>query len=515
MSPSFKEMIVILAIAAVIFKFAKPTLLLFGTEGDLTRRRNVWFALTMAAFMSPNFWIYALVAIPLMAWAGRRDSNPVALYLLLLHVIPSVPVDIPVVGINELFYLDNYRLLAFCVLLPTAWRLRRSNDPAGIRRLEAMDIMLLAYGVLETVLFIPPDLPGHVLLHDSATNMVRRAFLFLLDAYLLYYVMSRFCVSRRAVAEAMAAFCLACGIMAALAVFETAKHWLLYADFAVGWNSDPNLGFYLLRGNSLRAQASAGHALALGYLLATGLGFWLYLKSGVPTKWVRIAVVLLLWLGLIGAYSRGPWIGAVAIYFTFAALSPRGSRRLFQAAGIVILLSGAISATPAGTRIMQMLPFFGGSVDSGTLDYRERLAARSWELIKEHPFLGDHLAVFKMENLRQGQGIIDLVNTYAAVALNKGLVGLSLFLLFILIALVKTYRAARIAAPSDPNLSLLGVSLVACVVGTLLMIENASFFLGYEKLFYVLAGLCAAYAHLKPSAERPVEARIRGPWEPA
>jgi O-antigen ligase len=515
MSTSFKEMIVVLAIAATIFKLAKPTALRFSAEGDFIRRRNVWFALTVTAFLSTSFWLYALVAAPLMMWAGRRDSNPVAFYLVLLHVIPSVPVDIPVIGINALFPLDNYRLLAFCVLLPTAWRIRGSRDPQRIRGLHAMDILLLAFGALYVAFFVPPDLPGQVLLHDSPTNMARRAFLFFVDVYLLYYVVSRSCVTRRIITEAQAAFCLACAVMAAMAVFESARHWLLYADFARGWNEDITLGFYLFRGNFLRAQASAGHPLALGYLFAIAFGFWLYVKSHVTARRVRVAVVLLLWLGLISAYSRGPWIGAAAIYFAFAAFSPSGVSKLFKATGVAIILAGAVGATPLATRIINVLPFMGGSVDTGSIDYRERLVERSWELLKEHPYFGDQLALTKMQDVRQGQGIIDKVNTYVEVALDKGLVGLSIFVAFILTALVKARRTAKASAPSDHDLALLGVSLVACILGTLLMIENSSFILGYEKIFYVLAGLSAAYAHLSPSPEqRTAKATSGSAWEP-
>jgi hypothetical protein len=49
---------------------------------------------------------------------------------------------------------------------------------------------------------------------------------------------------------------------------------------------------------------------------------------------------------------------------------------------------------------------------------------------------------------------------------------------------------------TDPELASLGACLVSGIVGTLLMIENCSFVLGYEKMFFVLAGFAAAYAHL-------------------
>src|SRR5579863_3538628 len=119
MGSSIIALIVVLVIAAAIFRIAKPVALRFSGSHDFSRRRNVWFVLTIAAFMSPNFWIFALLGIPLLIWAGRKDTNPVALYLLLFQVIPSVPIDIPMVGLNTLFPLDNYRLLSCCVLMPT------------------------------------------------------------------------------------------------------------------------------------------------------------------------------------------------------------------------------------------------------------------------------------------------------------------------------------------------------------------------------------------------------------
>jgi hypothetical protein len=497
MPANIKQLVVILAIATMIFVFGKSLALRFMSAEDFSRRRKVWFALTVAAFLSPSFWIFTLFAIPLLIWAGRKDSNPIALYLMLLHVIPPIPVEIPVVGIGELFELDIYRLLSFCVLIPTAWRVRQSKDSARIQGLEAMDYLLLAYGAVQIALFIPPDLPNHVILQDSITNVLRRAFLFFVDVYVLYFSVSRASTSPRLIIEALAAFCLASAVMAATAGFESLRHWLLYADLAVRWNPLlPEWSFYITRGGAVRATASAGHSLALGYLLAIAFGFWLYLSPKVNSRLARMLVVLLFWIGLISAYSRGPWIGAVVIFFAFAATGPRAATRLLKAAGVGVLALGALSLSPLGERIVSVLPYFGGSVDNANVLYRERLADRSWELIKQHPFFGDQLAYTKMEDLRQGQGIIDLVNSYASVALFYGLVGLSLFVAFILMGLSKAYYHSRRLRRSDPEFALLGACLVSCIAGTLLMIENCSFFLGYGKLFYVLAGFAATYAHL-------------------
>jgi hypothetical protein len=506
---SLKALIVVLLIGMVVFRFARPIALHFSSDADFSRRRRVWLTLTATAFLSPSFWLFTAVAVPLLLWAGRRDSNPVALYLLLLHVIPPIPVAIPVVGINQLFDLDNYRLLSFCILIPAVLRgLRRSSEQPRIAGLQGMDILLLAFGALQVAVFIPPDLPNHVILPDSITHVLRRAVLFLVDVYALYYAVSRGCSKRDKIADAMAAFCLGCAVMALVAAFETARHWRLYADLLIRWNEGGRLaGLYLERGGILRAEAAAGHPLALGYLLAIAFGFWLYLRTRIDSKGVRLAVAALFWLGLLAAYSRGPWIGAIAIYLAFMGIGPGALARTFKASAAIAVVLAGVSLTPLGDRILSVLPFFGGSVDSANVTYRQRLAARSWELILEHPLFGDRLALLKMEDLRQGQGIIDLVNAYAGVALFHGLIGLSLVVGFVLMGLARAYRTVREVIAADPDLAALGTSVVACILGTLLMLLDSGLTIGYEKMFYVLAGLAAAYAQLRPASLRSEPAR--------
>jgi O-Antigen ligase len=526
---NIKALFVVLVISAVVFQVAKSLALQFSTEHDFRRRRNVWFALTATAFLTPNFWLFALVAVPLLTWTRRRDPNPVALYLMLLNVIPPVSVNISLAGVT-LFPIDNYRLLSFCVLIPTALRLRRSNDGVRMHGLTATDALLLAYGVIQIALFIPPDLPNHVILPDSFTNGVRRAFLFFIDTYVLYFVVSRSCSSRSVIMEAMATFCLSSGVMAALAFFEFLRHWWLYTDISLYWNDHTNI-VYLIRGGMLRAEVTSGHPLALGYLLAIAFGFCLYFQYlskhsnivssqtqvttghlrplGYPLVvafggWLYLrpylnwnnAALALIWLGLLAAYSRGPWIGAIIIYFAFAALGPRPLSSLFKAFATVAALGGVIALSPIGSKIISILPFIGGTDESANVIYRQRLAHRAWELIQANPLFGDQIAWTKMEDLRQGEGIIDLINTYAEIGLFYGICGLFLFLGVILVGLIKTFLLTRTAMSSDADLASLGVCLTACILGTLFMMASISFELGLEKMYYVLAGLSAAYAHL-------------------
>jgi O-antigen ligase len=284
-----------------------------------------------------------------------------------------------------------------------------------------------------------------------------------------------------------------------VAIFEGARHWLVYGDIALHWAGSHT--FYYERGGVVRAEASAGHALALGLLLAIAFGFWLSLQTYLASRRSRLAVTVLLWLGLLATYSRGPWAGAVVIYLAFMAIGPGAFGRIFKAAAVVGGVLAIVSVSPLGDRVFNVLPVVGRATNDTTLSYRQQLAARSWQLILEHPFFGDQFAYSRMEDLRQGEGIIDLVNTYAQIALFYGFVGLFFFVGFILLGLVQAYQAVRQALASDPELARLGRSVVACILGALLMILDSSFILGYAKMFYVLAGLSAAYVHLRPAAE--------------
>jgi O-antigen ligase len=493
---TFKRLIIVLTLAAIVFHLAKPIALRFMSSEDFSRRRFVWFLLTVVSFVSPSFWLYALVAVPTFLWANRKDSNPIALYLLMLHVVPPFGFNIPILGKNGLFPLDNYRLLAICVLLPTAMRYRKNREEAATGGLGTMDVLLLAFGALQVALYTSPDLP--VPIPDSWSNALRRAVLFCFDTYLLYFTVSRTCQSRNKIVDAAASFCLACGVMASIAIFENLRHWLLYLEVVGNWGFPLRDVDWLTRGVELRAQASAGHPLSLGFLLAIAFGLWLYLKTHVQRGPRRIASPLLLWGGLFAAFSRGPWLGAVTAYFTFFAAGPRAASRLAKGALLALGVGLLIMLSPIGDRILDVLPIMGNKADANII-YRERLSERGWEIVMRHPLFGDRFPYPEMEDLRQGEGIIDFVNSYLQVALNYGLIGLSLFLSFILLGISRIFARTRALMHSDPDLALLGVSLIACIVAALEMIYSASFGLGAQKMFYVLAGLATAYSAMPVS----------------
>ena len=510
MSLSFKEFIIVFVIAVAVFRVAKPIALLFIDSNDLSRRRNTWLVLTATAFFVPSFWAFVLVAIPLIVWAGRKDTNPSAVYIMLFTVIPPVEAPLPMIGMPYLLMMSNYLLLSFCVLTPFALRIYRFKRKHKEPVLQFTDYCFLAFGLLTAVLYIQAVRPDGGLYPTSITDCVRRGFVFFFEAFIPYFAISRAGEDRRKLIDMIATYCLCCALLAAVGMFESVRHWLLYAEMPGRLSASGAGAVYLMRGESLRAMASTGHSMALAYLLAPAYGLWLYLQSRMNSKRWRIGGTIVFWGGLFAAYTRGAWVGAVLVYFLFAALQPRPLSKLFKATGGALIIGMLVYLSPLGDKIVSVLPWFGGNVDNSNIIYRQRLWDRSWQIIQDSPILGDQGALLKMQDLRQGEGFVDLVNTYVGILLDNGFVGLALFLLFILGAAHKAWTGNRKTMSSDEDLSVIGASLVACIIAMLVMFENGSFGGAPAKAFYILAGLATGYGVVARSSRvDPHATRVR------
>jgi O-antigen ligase len=243
--------------------------------------------------------------------------------------------------------------------------------------------------------------------------------------------------------------------------------------------------------------------------MAIAFGFWLYLRTRVISpKWRALAMLTLV-AGLVAPSARGPWLGAMTILIVFLALGPNRVNRIMKTVVPLAVAGMAALASPFGDKIVDRLPYIG-TLDAGAISYREELAATSWQIIKQNPWFGTPGFLDQMESLRQGQGIIDLVNAYAGIGLAYGLVDLACFFgLFVFIA-VQCMRGIRSLRSSDPDLSLMGASLVACIAGALLMLATVNLYLSVSYLTWALAGLALGYAGIaKKYAGSVADARVR------
>lgn len=489
MPEHLRALVVILALAALTFALARaPACAAAMKDEDFVRRRNVWFALTAAVFLAHNFWIFIVFAAAVLVFSLSAEGNKLALYFFVLFAVPAIDAEIPGFGVVEHFFaIDYLRLLSLAILLP-AWlalRIRPDAEPFGRSNAEKL---LIAYLVLQFCLQLP---------HTTLTEALRRGvFYAFVDVFLPYYVASRAARHLTAFRDALMAFVLAALVAAAIALFEFGRHWLLYTPLEQALGVNWGLLNYLERGDGLlRAQASTGQPIVLGYVLAVALCLALYLRRSMPpTRW-RDAGLVLLAAGLIAAMSRGPWIGAAVMLLAFVATGPKPLARLAKLGVAALCVLPVLMVSSAGQALVDYLPFVG-TVEAHNITYRERLFEISLGVVLDHPFFGawDFLQLPVMQQLKQGEGIIDVVNTYLGVALASGLVGLALFCGFFLVVLGELFAAMRRAGDGDGERYVLGRSLFCALLGILVIIFTTSSIALIPVVYWSIAGLAQAYA---------------------
>jgi hypothetical protein len=498
MSSHYKAFLVVILVTMLSFWMARPSFTKFMSDEVFVRRRNLWLILTTCAFLIPSFWGFMAVSGFLIWREGKRDPNPAALYLFLLLVVPPFQEDLPGFGVvNKLFPIDHFRVLSMALILPVVIKMRKAaRRPWWHSGWLLPDICLVTYGFLQIALYMP---------YMSVTDSLRGIFMLVLDVLLPYYVLSRFCTSKAMIVEAIAAFALSAVILVPLAIFEAGKGWLLYSYISDYWKLNSNFMGYLTRGDVLRAQVTSGQSIVLGNFYAVVLGLWLYLQSSQLVglrRWLGTAAVV---AGLLAAFSRGPWVGAVLCLFVYFAAGPNPFKNSFKLTAAAVALSALVIASPMGATVIDNLPFIG-TVDEGNVTYRQEIIDRSWILIRQNPFFGSPYFIHQMEDLRTGQGIIDLLNVYLSIGMAYGLVTLGFFLLFLLVICVKCLKFSYAHRQTDPDTAKLGAGLFAALSGTLLIIYTVSNYLSVPYIYLALASLMLAYSRL-PVA--PVERMAR------
>lgn len=178
---------------------------------------------------------------------------------------------------------------------------------------------------------------------------------------------------------------------------------------------------------------------------------------------------------------------------TLTVLGPGLGKRLawlvFGGGTTIILLL----ISPLGDKVIEYLPFVG-TVEASNVEYRSRLIDVSLIVFMQNPIVGDFY-FFKnpiMEQMRQGAGIIDVVNNYLQIALPYGAIGLSLFVGIFLSALQGTQRTRRLSL-QEPEIERLGRCLIGALVGMLVTIGTVSSIGAISLVYSLFLGICVSY----------------------
>ncbi|MBU1312649.1 MAG: O-antigen ligase family protein [Alphaproteobacteria bacterium] len=479
--------VLILAIPA-FFVAARLAVPLVGAR-EFSLWRNAWIAATGLTFLSTSFLMFVALLALLIVLLRKKLCQPLHLYIILMFTAPCLGVGVGIPGLfNRLIDLNPPRVLALLILLPMAVTLWAQPQ---MRRLRKLDVSVVAFCAMLSILAFR---------HGDFNSIFRVIPGYWLDIVLSYFVFSRAVRTADDLDRCLMAFVVAALPLALVGIFEYLRDWRIYFVVVLRWDLTL-ISPYVFRDGSLRAAATAIEPIAFGFLCMVGAAALLAIRSRrVGLLWWWLAMAMLVG-GLFVSLSRGPWLGFALCVVIVLLARPRLALALSLVAVPTAALMPYLGPVATIDRFINLLPFIGHA-DEGSEAYRSQLLESSWTVIGRNPWFGsmDFLSAPELQVLIQGQGIIDIVNSYIQIALEYGLVSLSLFVVFF-VAIVASLARLTLANPqaTTPYHALLGLML-----GILFTIGTTSSVSIIPHIYWALSGLSvAAVAMARAQARSP------------
>ncbi len=472
-----------------------PMRAIFRGVADAQQFHKFYLAILVCAI--PNFIAIRVelffVLMALAVWIAQRllgGDARAKIATFWMAIILFVPIHLElggVGGINSFLSLDHFKIAAVVLLIPAAFSLpdrKAERRPGSL----LLDIAVLSYPLFNIALTAPSV---------SLTGTVRSLVVMALDIVLPYFVLTRGLRSWADLKYVLVRFLAACMFAAAVGLLEFAVQRNIYSDLQWAFGTKWSLTHTLMRGSVIRVQAMTSQPILFAAQLMLTLGlWWAVARETTGRKGLSRLVDLALIAVLVFTFSRGPWLGALVFALTLLALT-----RLkpgVVAAGLVVGAGAIVTVKLAGLdeSIMTGLKVVFGSTqeDAGSIEYRSRLLDTAIALVKQSPWVGVPNYAAQMQSLVQGEGIIDLVNTYVGVALNSGLIGIALYLLPFVVSLAMLFRRLRVGSLRySAEETRYHRVVVALLVGFLLTIFTTSSFerLPFLMMFLIAAPACA------------------------
>jgi O-antigen ligase len=417
MPQNIKSLIVVLLLSLPIFYIAEKALANLIPPVTMRARRNTWLLAACLPFVTPSIWLYFSAIGIIVIYQARKEDSSLPLFALLLMACIPLNAEIPgIAGIRYLFDLSYYRLIILALLVPDYIK-KFQLKGKGRQPNKITDWLMLGYPLLLLILYFPLN---------SLTNNIRYAFLTVIDVAIPYLLITRSRLSSKQIIEIILMFALGVSVLAAISIVEIGLSWPIFNVVMNVWDRPDPLMNFLMREGMFRAQTTAGHSLVMGYAAMVGLAAWTASEVIKPNRIIQAFFFMLLLAGLIASLARGAWLGCAIMVIIYILLTKNPIVNVTKLLLLVGLVVAAGMLTPFGTKIVSLMPFIG-TAEQGNIEYRQVLFNFAVEILKEYPVFGHPYFLSFMEGARNGEGLIDLVNIYINVALQSGLVGLSLF----------------------------------------------------------------------------------------
>jgi O-antigen ligase len=487
MPETLKALVVVLAISIAVYAIFSKQMVLFGVDKDrILIRAKAYLICLVGMFATGNFWLASGVLLLVMHWANKTESNPLALYLVFLLGLPNPSAALSGLGVfGHLLEITPHRFAALLILLPVALKIYRERKTSKKVLATPQKLQILYFGLM---FWLTLDV-------GTFLAVIRVGFVYpVLDAILITYIAANTLTDKVKMWDFMGTLVFMMLVMSAVAIFEGSWKWLLFSGVTAALESS-SYGFtpYLLRDETLlRAMGPSGHAIILGYLIMTAVLVVLGSLGRVSSKTTFLILAVLIG-GSIATVSRGPWVGVACGVLVLCLVSGSREKLLLGLVASLFFLVPLAVMTEAGRKMVEYLPFFG-TIETETIDYRQRLVEIAINVAQQNPFFGayDFLLRPEMQEMRQGQGIIDIVNTYVSVVLYSGLTGLFFFVGSFVSALFYGLKCINGRGNRRDEMAVASQIVLACLISMMVTIYTVSSIGAVPHFYWAFIGVAVA-----------------------
>lgn len=501
-----------LAVAAILFAVAKPgfygactstacvVAFLSSLRPELrqdmaVRAVLITFFMPAIAWLLPNVWmLYFVMALWVPTFVSRPDQIA-GVYLHSLLLLPGLDIAVEPGGL-KLFEVGVHDALALGAVVA----IRRMGGGARIARKDDLRVMVLL------LVMVFASARG-----TSFTHFMRTTINIGFDFGLPYYILSRALGDVATMRSAMRWFACSGMALTGILAFEVMQSWPMYNELY--WHYGvTTLLIVKSRGALMRPGGPFNEPTSIALVMVLCLfALWL-IRDDFRSRLRHGLLCLLVFLGASAPQSRNAWVAfgiAVLLGDVFLGRWAALVRKVVPTAVAVTLILAAAHVWPS---FSESLGLSGQASD--TADYRRDLLRRGTEEFWSSPIVGfsrNELEV-RLNDMRQGEGIIDFVNTYLWFALVAGVIGLTAFVWNLGAPLFSLWRRRGLADTAIPAVFVFGclAALGATLFFTFFATRMAFLTLGF--MGFAAAIRAAGKAQPAPLPPRPgMAARFVGP----
>lgn len=485
MSNDIKITIIVVFVMVV----TKMLLLMSGrNKKEDTEIMVIWVVVSAVTTLSHNiFALIAIIGIIKIFFLKNDIEKNIRAFFALWSVVPfHFLFDLPLPSVPLLN--GNYqRLIMIIWIFPILPQLLNQASMKGRRAF--LDIPVLYLTAMGIVVAFSENFNYQITLISS----IKETMQLFMDILIPYFLIVLWADSWSRLKVVLFAFMLSGLALSIFGVIEAIMHWNIFSEMVLT-GMVPVEESYKARA-FLRTRSAFPEPISFGVftLIAMGMAFAVMFRTKKKLI-IKVLIIMIFLAAIYTTQSRGDQISAIMMITLYFFFKMQSSSRF------LLLLFMAIVLSVAGYVYKQQSPAGSSKnldeVDEhGTFDYRKRLFETQLALIPKYPFFGNTMYKKEpsMELMRQGEGIIDPVNTFLTLAVERGLITLFFFVLFILrgVRAALGYVKYGYAVKNQIWVNL-GAAMAATIIGLSLALAFTSFFGTNSVFFWFTMGVARA-----------------------